>query len=58
MAGNSVDVLRFARYAAETYSTPEQFATPEEYTQALTEVLDELATITGHPLPKIEEAWK
>lgn len=49
---------RWAKYTVETWTTPEQFKTPEEFAQALTEVLDEMALAYGQQPPVIEGVWK
>lgn len=43
---------RAARFAAECYSDPEQFPSPDAYLVALTEVLDNLCETIGYPKPE------
>lgn len=54
---NPAEIQRWAKYAAEAYTDPAQFATPEEYLQAITEVLDEVAILAGKQPPKLEGVW-
>lgn len=52
-----VALQRWVKYAAEAYTDPSQFKTPEEYLQALTEVLDEVAALAGKEPPNLEGVW-
>jgi hypothetical protein len=56
MSGGN-DIYRYARYAAETWTTPSQFASPQEFLEALTEVLDELAESCGMEPKPLEGVW-
>ena len=55
---NLMDLQRYARYAAECWSNPGQFKTPQEFLAALTEVLNELANAAGKPVPDLERVWR
>lgn len=57
MSGNPTELMRWAKYTVETYSSPDQFKSPQEFAEALTEVLDELTVAFGAQPPKIEGAW-
>lgn len=51
------EIIRRARYVAECFCDPEQFATPGDYLAALTEALSDLAAVTGHERRALPEMW-
>lgn len=56
-AKHLTEVMRWSRYAVETWTDPAQFATPQEFAEALTEVLDNLTEAYGKEPVKIEGVW-
>lgn len=53
--GSGAERTRRARYLTEVWSTPEQFATSEEFIDALGEALDDLCIAWGRPLPDLDK---
>ena len=54
------EVNRHVRYLVEAYTTPEQFATPKDYLEALTEGLDNLTQAVGavpEEEPEFSRIW-
>lgn len=56
-ATGGAEAMRWVRYITETYTTPEQFKSPQEYLKALTEALDALTASVGREPPLVHDVW-
>lgn len=57
MSNKIGDTFRDVRLLIEAYTTPEQFPSPKDYLQALTEGLDNLAITLGAEPPERHDVW-